>query len=127
MNNTTKTRIHLYIGSALTILLVSGFLVLLNINTPIEYTRDSYSVLLILTIIACAALVLFYAKGPVFDVDGKLEALNINAMMIMLLVLIQIAFFFGIISTRNQILSNQVYNNIRNDITIAQDVELMTV
>ncbi|MGX8714493.1 MAG: MFS transporter [Lachnospiraceae bacterium] len=124
MNNTTKTRIHLYIGSALTILLVSGFLVLLNINTPIEYTRNSYSVLLILTIIACAALVLFYARGPVFDVDGKLEALNINAMLIMLLVLIQIAFFFGIISTRDQILSNQVYNNIRNDITTAQDADV---
>jgi len=123
LNNNTKIRVRLYIGSSLTIIFVTVFLMILHMNEPAEYTRDSFIVVRILTVIACASLILFYARGPVFDVDGKLESLNINAMMITLLVLIQLAFFFGIISTRNQILSDQVYQDIRNDISIAQTAE----
>lgn len=119
MTTNKKTRLYLYIGSVLTILVVSAFLVILNINEPVEYTRVPFSVLAILTVISCIAMTLFFAKGPVFDIHGQLESTNINAMLLTVIIIIQISFFFEIISVKNQLLNYQVYSDIRNDINVA--------
>ncbi|SEA59417.1 Predicted arabinose efflux permease, MFS family [Oribacterium sp. KHPX15] len=119
MTTSGKTRLYLYIGSVLTILVVSAFLVILNINEPVEYTRVPFNVLAILTVISCIAMTLFFAKGPVFDIYGQLESTNINAMLLTVIIIIQISFFFEIISVKNQLLNYQVYTDIRNDINVA--------
>ncbi len=119
MKNTAKTRLYLFIGSALTILLVAAFLVILNINEPQEYTKMPFNVLWILTVIACVSLGLFFAKGPVFDINGRLERVNINAMLMTVLIVIQLAFFFEILSVRYQIMNYQLYESIRKDFAIA--------
>ncbi len=121
MKNDTKTRIYLFIGSALTIVMVAAFLVILNINEPAEYTSIPFSVLWILTAIACIAMAVFYAKGPVFDLEGRLESGNINAMVIAVLVVIKISFFFEIVSVRNQIINYRIYDEIRRDFDTVQD------
>ncbi len=120
MKNSTKTRLYLFVGSALTIVVVAGFLVILNINEPKEYTQVPFQVLWVLTVIACIAVALFYARGPVFTLDGKLESANINAMLLAVLVVIQISFFFEIISVRNQIFNYNTYDTIRTNFDIAQ-------
>ena len=61
---------------------------------------------------ACVALAVFFAKGPVLDARGRLESVNINAMLLVVLVIIQVSFFFEIISVRNQILNYQLYQDI---------------
>ncbi len=101
--------------------MVAAFLVILNINEPSEYTAVPFNVLWVLTLIACLAMALFYAKGPVFDLEGKLESANINAMLLAVLVVIQISFFFEIISVRNQIIHYDIYDTIRSDFDIVQD------
>ncbi|ETP72695.1 arabinose efflux permease family protein [Lachnospiraceae bacterium JC7] len=119
MKKTTKIRLFLFIGSVITIFIVAAFLVILNINEPSEYTAFPFSVLAILTVIACIALALFFYKGPVFDVFGNMESVNINAMLLTVIIIIQISFFFEIISVRNQIINYKLFENIRNDITAA--------
>ncbi|OON88002.1 hypothetical protein BXO88_02180 [Oribacterium sp. C9] len=119
MKDTTKVRLYLFIGSVITIFIVAAFLVILNINEPAEYTAFPFSVLAILTLIACVALALFYWKGPVFDVFGNMESVNINAMLLTVIIIIQISFFFEIISVRNQIINYKLFESIRNDITTA--------
>ena len=114
-----KTRLYLYIVSITTILLVSLFLVILNINEPVEYTRVPFCVLAILTVLSCIAIAPFFAKGPVFDINGQLKSTNINAMLLTVIIIIQISFFFEIISVKNQLLNYQVYTDIRNDINVA--------
>ena len=123
MNSAKKTRLYLFIGSVLTIVLVAAFLIILNINEPKEYTAVPFNVLIILTVIACIALAAFYAKGPVFNIYGELESANINAMLLTLLIIIQVSFFFEIISVRNQTLNYQTYSNIRRDISIAEQCD----
>ena len=95
MNNKTKTRLYLFGGSSLTLIIVYIFLLVLNINEPREYTAVPFNVLLILVIIACASLAFFFFRGPVFDIEGKLESVNINAMLVTVLIIIQVSFFFG--------------------------------
>lgn len=119
MNKTSKVRLFLFIGSVFTILIVAAFLVILNINEPSEYTYYPFSVLAILTVIACISLALFFWKGPVFDVFGNMESVNINAMLLTVIIIIQISFFFEIISVRNQIINYRLFENIRNIITTA--------
>lgn len=123
LKDSTKIRLYLFFGSTLTIVMVAAFLVILNINEPKEYTTVPFNVLWILTLIACIALALFYFRGPVFDLDGKLEAANINAMLLSVLVVIQLAFFFEIIAVRNQIINYNTYDTIRTDFDIAQGCE----
>ncbi len=120
MNRTSKTRLYLFIGSSLTIILVAAFLFILNINEPSEHTAVPFSVLIILTIISCVAMALFYAKGPVFNVDGELESANINAMLVTVLIIIQVSFFFETISVKIQIINYNLYSTIRADIGTAQ-------
>lgn len=115
-----KIRAYLFVGSSLTIILVAAFLWVLNIGKPSEYTTEPFNILIILTIIAIISLAAFFYKGSVFNIHGKLEAANINAILITVLVIIQIAFFFEIISVHNQILNYQVYDKIRYATTIAQ-------
>ncbi|MCR5735554.1 MAG: MFS transporter [Lachnospiraceae bacterium] len=123
LDNSKKTRLYLFIGSSLTIIIVAAFLVVLNINEPAEYTAVPFDVLLILTILACIALGFFYAKGPVFDIEGKLESTNINAMLIAVLIIIQVAFFFEIVAVRQQLFNYSKYKDIRNVISIAEETE----
>jgi len=118
--NDVKTRLYLFLGSTLTIVVVAAFLALLNCKEPAEYTRTPFQVLVILTVLACAALAAFFAKGPVFSIDGKLESGNINAMLITVLIIIQISFFFEIVFVRNQIINYQKYEDIRESIIAAE-------
>lgn len=115
-----KIRAYLFAGSTLTIILVAVFLWVLNVGKPSEYTTEPFNILIILTIIAIICLAAFFAKGPVFNIYGKLEAVNINAILITVLVIIQMAFFFEIISVHNQILNYQVYDKIRYATTVAE-------
>ncbi len=117
LTSSIKTRLNLFGGSALTLFIVAVFLVIMNINEPREYTEVPFSVLAILVVIACVSLAVFFAKGPVFDIEGNLESVNINAMLITVLIIIQVSFFFEIVSVRNQILNYELYEDIRNDIT----------
>ena len=119
MRDDVKTRLYLFIGSSLTIMAVVAFLALMNINEPREYTAVPFNVLKILAVIATVSLAVFFAWGPVFDIEGKLESVNINAMLMTVLIIIQVAFFFEIISVRDQINGYQIYADIRNDITVA--------
>jgi MFS family permease len=112
-----KIRAYLFAGSAFTIILVAVFLWVLNFNEPSEYTSVPFSILIVLTAIAVLAMAIFCAKGPVFNIEGQLEAANINAMLITVLVIIQVAFFFEILSVRNQMINYQTYTEIRNNIT----------
>lgn len=123
MRETTKVRLFLFIGSVITIFIVAAFLVILNINEPTEYTYYPFSVLAILTVIACISLALFFWKGPVFDVFGNMESVNINAMLLTVIIIIQISFFFEIISVRNQIINYKLFESIRNIITTASQCE----
>ncbi|MCR5473878.1 MAG: MFS transporter [Lachnospiraceae bacterium] len=123
MNTEKKTRLFLFIGSAATLAVVVAFLVILNIREPEEYTRVPLSVLFIVSAIACLALGAFFARGPVFDEDGNIESVNINAMLLVVLVIIQVSFFFEIISVRNQRLNYELYMNIRHYTTLAEKVE----
>ena len=123
MNTEKKTRLFLFIGSAATLAVVVAFLVILNIREPEEYTRVPLSVLFIVSAIACLALGAFFARGPVFDEDGNIESVNINAMLLVVLVIIQVSFFFEIISVRNQRLNYELYMNIRHNTTMAEKVE----
>ncbi len=123
MKNTAKTRLYLFIGSSITIVMVAAFLVILNINEPKEYTEMPFNVLWILTVIACISMALFFARGPVFDIGGKLEQVNINAMLMTVLIVIQLSFFFEIISVRYQIINYQLYESIRQDFSIACECE----
>ncbi|MCR4740434.1 MAG: MFS transporter [Lachnospiraceae bacterium] len=120
-DNLRKTRLYLFIGSVLTIVMVAAFLYILHINEPAEYKTVPFQVLFILTILACIALGFFYAKGPVFDIEGKLESTNINAMLIAVLVIIQIAFFFEIVAVRQQIFHYGQYKEIRTAISVAEE------
>ena len=61
--NKLRTRLYLFLGSVFAIVVVSAFLVILNINEPAEYTEIPLQVLLILTVMACIALAVFFAKG----------------------------------------------------------------
>ena len=124
MKKTTKIRLFLFIGSVITIFIVAAFLVILNINEPSEYTAFPFSVLAILTVIACIALALFFYKGPVFDVFGNMESVNINAMLLTVIIIIQISFFFEIISVRNQIINYKLFESIRNDISTAAQCDV---
>ncbi|MBR1438489.1 MAG: MFS transporter [Synergistaceae bacterium] len=119
--NQSRVRLYLFLGSSFALTVVAAFLVILNINEPAEYTEIPFQVLLILTVMACASLAVFFAKGPVFEVDGKIKRANINSMLIAVLVIIQISFFFEIISVRNQILNHQKYVNIRRNINIVEN------
>ncbi|MBQ7594545.1 MAG: MFS transporter [Synergistaceae bacterium] len=119
--NKAKIRLYLFLGSILAIVIVAAFLIILNINEPIEYTEIPFQVLLILTVMSCAAMAVFFSKGPVFSIDGKIERANINAMLLTVLVIIQISFFFEILSIRNQSLNYQKYTNIRKNISIAEN------
>ena len=103
------------------IIVVSAFLVILNINEPAEYTQIPLQVLLILTVMACAALAVFFAKGPVFSINGTIKRSNINSMLLTVLMIIQVSFFFEILSVRNQILNHQKYINIRANISVAEN------
>ena len=116
-----KTRLYLFLGSTFAIAVVAAFLVILNINEPTEYTEIPLQVLLILTVMACIALAVFFAKGPVFSIDGTIKPTNINAMLLTVLIIIQVSFFFEILSVRNQILNHQKYINIRANISIAEN------
>ena len=117
----TKTRLYLFLGSAFAIAVVAAFLVILNINEPAEYTDIPFQVLLILTVMACAALAVFFAKGPVFSIDGTIKRTNINAMLLTVLIIIQVSFFFEILSVRNQILNHQKYIDIRTVINATEN------
>ncbi|MBR0035547.1 MAG: hypothetical protein IJP54_07700, partial [Synergistaceae bacterium] len=108
-------------GSVFAIIVVSAFLVILNINEPAEYTQIPLQVLLILTVMACAALAVFFAKGPVFSIDGTIKRSNINSLLLTVLMIIQVSFFFEILSVRNQILNHQKYINIRANISVAEN------
>ena len=123
LENTVKIRLRLFFGSVITIFLVAGFLIVLNVNEPYEYTRVPFQVLLILTLIACIAMAFFYVKGPVFDISGRLESTNINAMLLTVLIIIQISFLFEIISVRNQIMNHKIYNDIQHDIAVLEKSE----
>ena len=114
----------MFLGSSFALTVVAAFLVILNINEPAEYTEIPFQVLLILTVMACASLAVFFAKGSVFEVDGKIKRANINSMLIAVLVIIQISFFFEIISVRNQILNHQKYVNIRRNINIVENTKV---
>ena len=122
MNTEKKTRLFLFIGSVITILIVVAFLVILNIREPREYTAVPLSVLFIVSIIACLTIAVFFAKGPVFDAEGNLESVNINAMLLVVIVIIQVSFFFEIISVRNQILNYQLYQDIRHVVTATEKI-----
>ncbi len=119
MKDNVKTRLYLFIGSSLTIIAVVAFLTLMNINEPKEYTAVPFNVLKILVVIATVSLAIFFRWGPVYDIEGKLESANINAMLMTVLIIIQVAFFFEIVSVRDQINGYQIYADIRNDITVA--------
>ena len=121
-DNKLKTRLYLFLGSAFSIVLVAAFLVILNINEPAEYTEIPFQVLFILTFMACFALAVFFSKGPVFGIDGKIKHSNINSMLLTVLIIIQISFFFEILSVRNQILNYQKYTNIRKNISIISNI-----
>ncbi|MBE5906756.1 MAG: MFS transporter [Lachnospiraceae bacterium] len=121
-NDNKRIRLYLFLGSVLTIGIVAGFLVILNVNEPAEYTSVPIQVLVILTILSCVALAVFFAKGPVFNIDGELESVNINAMLLTVLIIIQVAFFFEILSVRNQIMNYQKYEVIRKDIALTEKV-----
>lgn len=123
MNTDRKTRLFLFIGSVATLAMVVAFLVILNIKEPKGYTAIPFSVLFIVTVIACLTLAVFFARGPVYDTEGKLASANINAMLLVVLIIIQIAFFFSIISVRNQKLTYKLYSDIRGDITAAESVD----
>ncbi len=118
-----KTRLQLFLGSAATLAVVVAFLVILNIKESSEYTSIPFSVLMIVTIMACVALAVFFAKGPVLDAKGRLESVNINAMLLVVLVIIQVSFFFEIISVRNQILNYQLYQDIRRSYAAAEGTD----
>ncbi|MCR5302261.1 MAG: MFS transporter [Lachnospiraceae bacterium] len=113
----------MFLGSAATLAVVVVFLVMLNIREPKEYTSVPLSVLFIVSAIACVTLALFFAQGPIFDQEGNLESVNIKAMLLVVLVIIQVAFFFEIISVRNQKLNYQLYSDIRKDIAVAEKAE----
>lgn len=117
----TRTRLYLFSGSTFAIIVVSVFLVILNINEPAEYTKIPLQVLAILTVMACTALAVFFAKGPVFSIDGSIKRANINSMLVTVLMIIQVSFFFEILSVRNQILNHQKYINIRTNIRIIEN------
>ena len=68
-----KIRAYLFAGSTLTIILVAVFLWVLNVGKPSEYTTEPFNILIILTIIAIICLAAFFAKGPVFNIYGKLD------------------------------------------------------
>lgn len=121
--NKFKIRLYLFLGAAFAITLVAAFLVILNINEPGEYTEIPFQVLLILTVMACIALAAFFAKGSVFSIDGNIKRTNINSMLLTVLIIIQVSFFFSILSVRNQILSHQKYINIRKNISIAENTD----
>ena len=110
----------MFLGSVVIIFLVAGFLIILNVNEPYEYTRVPFEVLIILTVIACIAMAAFYIKGPVFDIEGRLESTNINAMLLTVLVIIQISFLFEIISVRYQLMNYQIYDDIQEDISVIE-------
>lgn len=116
-----KTRLYLFLGSSFAIAVVAAFLVILNINEPVEYTEIPFQVLLILTVMSCIALAAFFAKGPVFSIDGVIKPTNINAMLLTVLIIIQVSFFFEILSIRNQILNHQKYIDIRKALSIAEN------
>lgn len=116
-----KTRLYLFLGSSFAIAVVAAFLVILNINEPAEYTKIPFQVLLILTVMACTALAVFFAKGPVFSIDGIIKPTNINAMLLTVLIIIQVSFFFEILAVRNQILNHQKYIDIRSALSIAEN------
>ena len=116
-----KTRLYLFLGSAFSIAVVAAFLVILNINEPKEYTEIPFQVLLILTVMACIALAVFFAKGPVFSINGVIKPANINAMLLTVLIIIQVSFFFEILAVRNQILNHQKYIDIRRVLSIAEN------
>ena len=123
LENTVKIRLRLFFGSVIIIFLVAGFLIVLNVKEPFEYTRVPFEVLLILTLIACIGMALFYIKGPVFDISGKLESTNINAMLLTVLIIIQIAFLSEIISVRNQIMNHDIYEDIQHDIAVIEKAD----
>ena len=119
--NKLRTRLYLFLGSVFAIVVVSAFLVILNINEPAEYTEIPLQVLLILTVMACIALAVFFAKGPVFSIEGTIKRSNINSMLVTVLMIIQVSFFFEILSVRNQILNHQKYIDIRTVIGIVEN------
>ena len=121
MRDNVKIRLYLFVGSTLTLLSIAAFLAVMNINEPKEYTSAPFYVLRILVVIAIVSLAAFFAWGPVFNIEGKLESVNINAMLMTVLIIIQVAFFFEIVSVRDQILTYQIYADIRKDITIADE------
>ncbi len=124
LDNKTKIRLYLFLGSVFALAIVSAFLVILNINEPTEYTEIPFQVLLILTVMACVVLAVFFLRGPVFSIDGKIKRVNINAMLLTLLIIIQTSFFFEILSIRNQILNHQKYTNIRKTINIVENCDV---
>ena len=124
MKDNKMIRLYLFLGSVFSIVIVSAFLVILNINEPEEYTEIPFQVLFILTLMACFTLAVFFYKGPVFSIDGKIKRVNINSMLLTILIIIQVAFFFEILSIRNQILNYQKYTNIRRNINIIENCDV---
>ena len=127
MGNSVKTRLYLFAGSVITLLLTAAFLVVMNINEPAEYTAVPFNVLMVLVIISVFALAAFFSRGPVFNLEGKLEGANINAMLMAILIIIQVAFFFEIVSVRNQILSYQLFADIRSDVSVLDSCDEETI
>ncbi len=111
--NTKKIRLSLMTGAVLVILIDMFFLWILNMNEAEAVQQTLKLCILILAAVVIAAIILFFLKGPVFNIYGQVETGNIMAMLISVLVIMQLAFSFEIFSQKDQEMRSEMYGDMR--------------
>ena len=108
-------------GSVLVILIDMFFLWILNMNEAETVQQTLKLCILVLAAVAIAAIILFFIKGPVFNIYGQVETGNIMAMLISVLVIMQLAFSFEIFSQKDQEMRSEMYGDMRQTIAQLED------
>jgi predicted MFS family arabinose efflux permease len=93
----TKTRIRfiLFAGSVLIALVVLVFLLGLNLNRSAELKRTFLGYTVILWAFSIITFAVFFFKGAIFDIGGRLEDGMVTTLILTILIIVQIAFAFA--------------------------------
>lgn len=111
--NKKKIKLSLMTGAVIVIFIDMFFLWVLNMNEAEKIQQTLKLCILILAAVAITAIVLFFIKGPVFNIYGQVETGNIMAMLISILVIMQLAFAFETFSQKDQEMRSEMYDDMR--------------
>ena len=115
-----RRKLSLFAGSVLVVLIDAVFLYILNMNETVELRRILIRCILLLGGIGILSLLLFFWKGTVYDVEGKINKSHIMSMLIYVIVIIQLAFSFAAYTQKNQVLKNGMYQEMQSCIAAVE-------